>query len=602
MHADDPPPRRDDTASFDAEATMNVPAAADPRVPVYPYFPGEAILPGYRLEKRLGAGGFGEVWRATAPGGMAVAIKILANLGRAQGGREYRALQTIKNIRHAHITPIFGVWLKSGDGHVLDEAESLDVEQRLLAQPGPRRPAADAAQIVTADLPAGAMRLESLELLIAMGLGDQTLSDRLREHADAGQAGIPTETLLAWMQQAALALDHFNSGSRRGGENAHAVQHCDIKPQNMLLVGDAVQVCDFGLARAQGEVRATSNTMASLAYAAPEMVSGGRDPATTTDQYSLAITYLELRTGQLPYAELSPGGILRAKLEGTLDLARLPVAEAAVVRRALAVDPALRWPSCSAFIRALEAAVETGAETAPALAAETAPVGPGQTVAVTPAPATDAARGARRRVLAAGAAVAGLAVLVAAASLLGRRGASPPPTREAALALEREGRFAEAGDAYAVALDGKKTELASVLWDLQTLAADQGRAADCIPLLRRLERLYAETPPPQVPRLSRWDVVNSLAWYLATVRGAGPDAAADAERLAEEALALAAADPAQEPQTLDTAAAAAARGGRFEEAVERIERAIAVAPDPAARANFERRRTAYRQRRAWDEP
>ena len=52
------------------------------------------------------------------------------------------------------------------------------------------------------------------------------------------------------------------------------MQHCDIKPQNILLVGDAVQVCDFGLARAQGEVRATSNTMASLAYAAPEMVSG----------------------------------------------------------------------------------------------------------------------------------------------------------------------------------------------------------------------------------------------------------------------------------------------------------------------------------------
>jgi serine/threonine protein kinase len=379
MHSDDPPPRRDDTASFDAEATMNVPAAADPRVPVYPYFPGEAILPGYRLEKRLGAGGFGEVWRATAPGGMSVAIKILANLGRAQGGREYRALQTIKNIRHAHITPIFGVWLKSGDGHVLDEAESLDVEQRLLAAPGTRRPAAGVAETVSADLPPAAMRLESLELLIAMGLGDQTLSERLREHADAGQAGIPTATLLAWMRQAALALDHFNSGSRRGGENARAVQHCDIKPQNMLLVGDVVQVCDFGLARAQGEVRATSNTMASLAYAAPEMVSGGRDPATTTDQYSLAITYLELRTGQLPYAELSPGAILRAKLEGTLDLARLPVAEAAVVRRALAVDPALRWPSCVAFINALEAAVGAGTDPARAAAEETVVAVPAST-------------------------------------------------------------------------------------------------------------------------------------------------------------------------------------------------------------------------------
>ena len=103
-----------ETKAFDVDATASLPASALPpaaRVPTYPYHPGELILPGYRLEKRLGSGGFGEVWRATAPGGMGVAIKILANLGRAQGGREYRALQTIKNIRHAHIVPIFGVWL-----------------------------------------------------------------------------------------------------------------------------------------------------------------------------------------------------------------------------------------------------------------------------------------------------------------------------------------------------------------------------------------------------------------------------------------------------------------------------------------------------------
>ena len=136
MHGDDPHPHDAETAAFDAEATMALPAAGGPRVPVYPYFPGETILPGYRLDKRLGSGGFGEVWRATAPGGMGVAIKILANLGRAQGGREYRALQTIKNIRHAHIVPIFGVWLKAGDGRVLDETELLDAEQRLLRARG----------------------------------------------------------------------------------------------------------------------------------------------------------------------------------------------------------------------------------------------------------------------------------------------------------------------------------------------------------------------------------------------------------------------------------------------------------------------------------
>ena len=117
-----------DPGEFDAHSTLAVPATAA-RVPTYPYQVGELILPGYRLEKRLGAGGFGEVWRATAPGGMGVAIKILANLGRVQGGREYRALQTIKNIRHAHIVPLFGVWLKSGDGRVLGEHELVEAER-----------------------------------------------------------------------------------------------------------------------------------------------------------------------------------------------------------------------------------------------------------------------------------------------------------------------------------------------------------------------------------------------------------------------------------------------------------------------------------------
>lgn len=597
MHGDESSPHDAETLAFDAEATMAVPATAAPRIPVYPYFPGEVILPGYRLDKRLGSGGFGEVWRATAPGGMGVAIKILANLGRAQGGREYRALQTIKNIRHAHIVPIFGVWLKSGDGHVLDETELLDAEQRLLAARGPQRPPDQQEITSTVDARGGPMRLESLELVIAMGLGDQTLSDRLREYAKAGAEAIPVAPLLEWMHQAALALDHFNSGSRRSGENATAVQHCDIKPQNMLLVGDAVQVCDFGLARAQGEVRATSNTMASLAYAAPEMVSGARDPAVTTDQYSLAVAYLELRTGHLPYAELSPGHILRAKLDGTLDLAGLSPAEAEVVRRAVAVEPALRWPSCVEFVRALRAAVETGGDAALALR-ETIDATPPPTAASSsrdPAPA-----GRRRRFAIVG--LAGLAVAIAAGGLLVGWRVTPPPTRAVAESLEKAQRFAAAGDAYAAVLGDKKAELARVLWDLQTQAADAGRAADCIPLLLRLEKLYAEVPPPQIPNLSRWDVVNSLAWYLATVPGAGDASTADAERLAAEGLALVGADPALLPQALDTAAAAAARNGRFDEAVGHIERAIAADPDADARADFERRRAAYRAGRAWDVP
>ncbi|MFM9058170.1 MAG: serine/threonine-protein kinase [Planctomycetaceae bacterium] len=604
MAADDDDRHERETAAFDADATMAMPPAAAPaapRVPTYPYHPGETILPGYRLEKRLGSGGFGEVWRATAPGGMGVAIKILANLGRAQGGREYRALQTIKNIRHAHIVPIFGVWLKSGDGRVLGEAELEDAERRLLASRGSHwQPERGLAATVDAEAAAG--NLDALELVIAMGLGDQTLHDRLKEGMRQGEEGIPADQLVEWMHQAALALDHFNSGSRRGGENSTAVQHCDIKPQNILLVGDAVQVCDFGLARAQGEVRATSNTMASLAYAAPEMVGGGHDPAPSTDQYSLALSYVELRTGRLPYAELSPAAILRAKLDGTLDLSGLGPAEGKIVGRALAVDPARRWQSCVEFVRALRAAAPAGRGGDAALV-----TGDAAAVAETrdaPTPTAAARPGRGRRVALAALAVTAVSA-VAAVGIGGFRafrGGAVPPTRESAVALERAGRFAAAGEAYARLYAGSPDTLTSVLWNLQTQAADRKRFADCAPLLRRLERLYAASPPPRVKDISRWDVVNSLAWYLATDPAAGTAAAREANSLADESLALAGADDTKRVPALDTAAAAAARAGDFTTAVKRIDEAIAASGDTESRQAFARRRDAYRAGRAWDEP
>ena len=87
----------------------------------FPYAIGDPILPGYRLVKLLGRGGFGEVWQADAPGGMSVAIKVLVNVGRREGTREYRALQTVKNIRHAHMVPVFG-----DVGQVREVAERAD--------------------------------------------------------------------------------------------------------------------------------------------------------------------------------------------------------------------------------------------------------------------------------------------------------------------------------------------------------------------------------------------------------------------------------------------------------------------------------------------
>src|SRR5207302_1272786 len=66
-------------------------------------------IPGYRLIDRLGRGGFGEVWKCEAPGGMLKAIKfVYGNLDEAtENGKpaeqELKALNRVKSIRHPYI-------------------------------------------------------------------------------------------------------------------------------------------------------------------------------------------------------------------------------------------------------------------------------------------------------------------------------------------------------------------------------------------------------------------------------------------------------------------------------------------------------------------
>ena len=94
----------------------------------------------------------------------------------------------------------------------------------------------------------------------------------------------------------------------------------------------------------------------TMAYAAPELFPNR--VTRRTDQYSLALTYYRLRTGKLPFADGSgPIQIMQAHATGTLDFAAVPSAEQAVLKRACAVEPDQRFPSCGDFVAALEAAV-----------------------------------------------------------------------------------------------------------------------------------------------------------------------------------------------------------------------------------------------------
>ena len=141
------------------------------------------------------------------------------------------------------------------------------------------------------------------QLIVAMELGHKTLDDRQKECRDDKLLGIPADELLPYMEQAARGLDYLH---REG------IVHRDIKPHNIMLVGDVSKVCDYGLVvTTDADLRSTSNAFTPL-YASPEAV--GEQPVTgRSDQYSLAITYVELRTGKSPYGSETAASVYAAK-------------------------------------------------------------------------------------------------------------------------------------------------------------------------------------------------------------------------------------------------------------------------------------------------
>ena len=282
---------------------------------------GLQIVPGYRLETRLGKGGFGEVWRAVGPGKIAVALKIIAAKGSKTGEREFKSLDLLRDLRHPNLLPIQAYWLLDDDGQVIEDD-----------------------RVPTS-------------IVIAMLLGGKNLRQRLNECREGGVAGIPPRELLELLRDAAKGIDFLNKPVHQLGNRVVAIQHRDIKPENLMLVGGGVMVADFGIAGVMESNSAhTTNAAMTFNYAAPELFD--YTATAWTDQYALAITYGELRLGALPFpSHSSPLQVIRIHTEGRHDFSKLSPGEQAVLKRATGKVPEQRYPTCQDMIAELDAAV-----------------------------------------------------------------------------------------------------------------------------------------------------------------------------------------------------------------------------------------------------
>jgi hypothetical protein len=323
----------------------------DDSVSKFGYKPGNKIVPGYRLKELIGGGNFGEVWRATGPGGVPAAIKIL-DLTEMTGKVERKALDRIRDVNNPNLVPIFGIWSINRDGGLVDDPMSSSG-------------GLSAAMAATAVFDAARVDVAT-RLVIAMKLGEMSLFKRLEQCQAKGEKGIPCNELLGYMHDAARGIDYLNERRHDLGNGPVSIVHCDIKPQNLLLVGGGVQVCDYSLVRPVEDVQKTAmGGSCTPAYAAPELHIG--KPCVTSDQYCLAMSYVELRTGKLPYPEDTKAtDLFYVKYERKLDLSCLKGEEVQrVIRKAADPDVNSRFSSCCEMVEALRQAEEMHTSTKP---------------------------------------------------------------------------------------------------------------------------------------------------------------------------------------------------------------------------------------------
>jgi hypothetical protein len=306
---------------------------------------GQSPIPGYKLEQFVGKGNFGEVWQAASPGGTKCALKFL-NLQERQGRKEFRAIQSLKQIRHANLMPFNAMWL-------LDENQQIIPDDQF--EPG--HPfMEDTRRQTLVSVPLIPDEEKPKTLVIAMPLAESNLLQLSQSRRAQGQ-DIPVQDLLIYMMDAARALDYLNAQRHEYAGEIVSVQHGDVKPENLVLLGGSVMLCDFGVARTLGVTsdRRGTSLGGSLAYMAPECMAG--QSSQHSDQFSLAISYAELRMGRLPFADESITQLIEDRRRGQLDLEGLQPAEQKVLRRACSVDPEKRFSSNVQMVEALRVAV-----------------------------------------------------------------------------------------------------------------------------------------------------------------------------------------------------------------------------------------------------
>ncbi|MFE7559245.1 serine/threonine protein kinase [Kitasatospora sp. NPDC057500] len=379
----------------------------------------------YRLDEWLGGGSMGDVWLAQDQVlDRRVAVKVLKPALLEEPGfaeRFHDEARVMARLQHPGIVGVYDF----GPGRTTEDVPSWGAPSEPAARP--------VAYLV-------------MELIDGEPLS--TVMER------RGPLSVPEALGLALEVLGALQAAH-----------EAGIVHRDIKPANLMVRDGHVVITDFGIARPGCDPRLTvpGMVLGTAAYQAPEQASTGTVTA-SADLYALGVVLYECLAGRLPFeGETALELILKHLTDPVPPLpAEVPAPVRVLVERAMAKDPALRWPDAAGMAAAVLAALTgepaEGLAPGPSWAAVVRSTGAPAALratgsAVRPAVADEAGAGAgasapprraarwraalfgtrRRALLVAGAATLCCAITATAAVVLHREG-SPADVRAATAA------------------------------------------------------------------------------------------------------------------------------------------------------------------------
>jgi predicted Ser/Thr protein kinase len=260
-----------------------------------PLMPGDpARLGSYTLTARLGEGGQGVVYLGESESGEQVAVKLLrADLADddTARGRFLRELEAVKRVARFCTAQVLDADVDGDRPYIVSEYV-----------PGP-----SLAQLVSSESP--------------------------RSGADLERLAIGTVTALVAIHQAGIV-------------------HRDFKPQNVLIGPDGPRVIDFGIARAlDAAATMTNSAIGTPAYMAPEQLTA-KELTPAADIFSWASTMVYAATGQSPFGQDTVMAVIHRIMNEPPDLGSIEEPLRGIVSDCLAKEPADR-PATQALLMRL---------------------------------------------------------------------------------------------------------------------------------------------------------------------------------------------------------------------------------------------------------